>query len=204
MIDWTKIHTAAGIIFDCDGTLVDSMPIHYLAWHRTMVSVGITFEEERFYSLGGMPSHRIIELLGSEQGVQVDSHATAHRKEQAFLELIDLLEPVPQVIEVAEKMRGVKPIAVASGGFRDIIQRQLLQVGIADWFPVIVTAEDTQRHKPEPDVFLETARRMQLDPTQCLVFEDSDLGIEAARRADMEWIDVRTFFQPKRLPLPQS
>lgn len=202
MIDWKRIDAADGIIFDCDGTLVDSMPIHYLAWHRTMTEVGIHFDEERFYALGGMPTHRIIELLSDEQGVPVDANLMAHTKELAFLEWLHLLQPIVPVVDVAQRLRGLKPIAVASGGFRDVIRRQLDQVGIAEWFEVVVTAEDTERHKPEPDVFLETAFRMRVEPNRCLVFEDSDLGIEAARRANMEWIDVRTFFTPRRLPLP--
>jgi beta-phosphoglucomutase family hydrolase len=202
MIDWNKVHAAEGIIFDCDGTLVDSMPIHFLAWHRTMTEVGLRLDEERFYALGGMPSHRIIAMLADEQAVVVDARSTAHRKEQAFLELIHLLEPIELVVEVARQLRGNKPIAVASGGFRDIIARQLAHIGIDDWFDAVVTAEDTARHKPEPDVFLETAKRLKVAPESCLVFEDADLGIEAARRAGMAWIDVRDFFQPKRLPVP--
>lgn len=203
MIDRERVQAAEGIIFDCDGTLVDSMPIHFLAWHQTMTEVGLVFGEDRFYALGGMPSHRIIDLLAREQNIPVDPDATAHRKEQAFLELIHLLERIDPVVAIAREYRGVKPIAVASGGFREIIQRQLHQVGIADWFDVVVTAEDTVRHKPEPDVFLVTAERLGVPPHRCIVFEDSDLGIEAARRASMDWIDVRTFYQPKRIPIPQ-
>lgn len=203
MIDWSRIDSAKGVIFDCDGTLVDSMPIHYLAWHRTMTEVGLRFEEDRFYALGGMPSDRIIALLSIEQNVPVDPERTAQRKEQAFLELIHLLERIEPVVDVARRLRGDKPISVASGGFREIVMRQLSQVHIAEWFDVIVAAEDTDRHKPEPDVFIETATRMRVPSEHCLVFEDSDLGIEAARRAGMQWIDVRTFFQPKRIPLPK-
>ncbi|MCU0708205.1 MAG: HAD-IA family hydrolase [Pirellula sp.] len=202
MIDWQRIHAAQGVIFDCDGTLVDSMPVHYVAWHRTMSDVGIRFDEDRFYALGGMPSHRIIQLLSQEQNVAVDALQTAHRKELAFLELLHLLERIEPVVQVAEKLRGLKPIAVASGGFREIILRQLEQVRMADWFDVVVTAEDTTKHKPEPDVFLESASRLGVVPEACLVFEDSDLGIEAARRAGMEWIDVRSFFSPKRIAVP--
>lgn len=202
MIDWNLIDSAKGVIFDCDGTLVDSMPVHYLAWHRTMTQVGLRFEEDRFYALGGMPSDRIIALLSSEQKISVDPKQTAHRKEQAFLELIHLLERIEPVVDVAKRLRGRKPISVASGGFREIVMRQLTQVKMDDWFDVIVAAEDTARHKPEPDVFLETAIRMGIPAGDCLVFEDSDLGIEAARRAGMEWIDVRSFFRPKRIPIP--
>lgn len=204
MIDWSRIESASGVIFDCDGTLVDSMPVHYLAWHRTMTEVGLRFEEERFYALGGMPSDRIIELLSGEQRVAVDARRTAERKEHAFLEMIHLLERIEPVVDVARRLRGNKPISVASGGFREIVMRQLAQVDIADWFEVIVAAEDTVRHKPEPDVFLETASRMRVAAESCLVFEDSDLGIEAARRAGMDCIDVRSFFRPRRIPLPAS
>ena len=106
------------------------------------------------------------------------------------------------MIEVADRLRGKKPIAVASGGFRDIIRKQLTHVGIVDWFDVIVSAEDTAKHKPEPDVFLETAKRLGVHPEDCLVFEDADLGVEAARRAGMAWIDVRDYFESKRIPIP--
>ena len=189
------------IIFDCDGTLVDSMPIHFLAWYETMKRYGIEFREDRFYSLGGMPSHRIIEMLASEQNVAIDPQSVAIEKENAFLERIELLIPIEPVIEIVRQNRGVKPIAVASGGFRDVIIQQLEQVAMADWFDTVVTAEFTRRHKPEPDVFLEAARRLGVDAEHCLVFEDADLGVEAAVRAGMPCIDVRTFFTPRRFAI---
>jgi HAD superfamily hydrolase (TIGR01509 family) len=186
------------IIFDCDGTLVDSMPVHFLAWHETMNRYGVRFPEDRFYALGGMPSHRIIAMLSVEQGIELDANLVAHEKEQSFLNRIDMLVPIEPVVAIAREFRGVKPIAVASGGFRDIILQQMRQIDIHDWFDAVVTAEDTARHKPEPDVFLEAARRMNVSAERCLVFEDADLGVEAARRAGMRCIDVRTFFTPRR------
>ncbi|MFN7875878.1 MAG: HAD family hydrolase [Pirellula sp.] len=197
----TWIDSARGIIFDCDGTLVDSMPIHFLAWHRTMLRYGMELPEDRFYALGGMPSHRIIELLAAEQSVTVDAVHAAHEKEQAFLDLIHLLKPIEPVMAVARENRGRKPIAVASGGFRRIIHHQLELIECINWFDTIVTAEDTQRHKPEPDVFLEAARRLGIAAEDCIVFEDADLGVEAAKRAGMKCIDVREFYQPIRIPL---
>lgn len=199
--DHAAVLDCKAIIFDCDGTLVDSMPVHFLAWHETMSRYGIVFPEDRFYSLGGMPSHRIIEMLSAEQGVALDADAVAREKEDAFLDRIDMLVPIEPVISVARQCKGVKPIAVASGGFRDIILRQLRQIALHDWFDTVVTAEDTERHKPEPDVFLEAARRMNMDAKHCLVFEDADLGVEAAMRAGMKCIDVRTFFTPRRLAI---
>lgn len=197
----TWIDSARGIIFDCDGTLVDSMPIHFLAWYKTMQRYGMELPEDRFYALGGMPSHRIIEMLAAEQSVEVDAIHAAHEKEQAFLDLIHLLKPIEPVMAVAREHRGRKPIAVASGGFRRIIHHQLELVQCIDWFDAIVTAEDTQRHKPEPDVFLEAARQLGVDASECIVFEDADLGVEAAKRAGMKCIDVREFYQPTRIPI---
>jgi HAD superfamily hydrolase (TIGR01509 family) len=187
------------LIFDCDGTLTDSMPVHYLCWQKTMRSHGIEFAEERFYALGGMPSHKIVELLAAEAGLAIDYAAIAAQKERAFLDALHLLEPIAVVVEIARQNRGRRKMAVASGGFRHVIEKQLRQVGIFDWFDTLVTAEDTPRHKPEPDVFLEAARRLGASPADCLVYEDSALGIEAARRAGMQWVDVRTIHTPRRL-----
>lgn len=187
------------IIFDCDGTLTDSMPLHYVAWKHTMDRYGIEFPEERFYSLGGMPSDRIVQLLAGEQQREVDATRAAHEKEQFFVERIDLLQPIEPVVAVARDFFNKIPMAVASGGFRPIILRQLRQIGCQDLFTTIVTAEDTTRHKPDPDVFLAAAERMQVAAGECLVYEDSDLGITAARRAGMEFIDVRTFYTPRRI-----
>jgi len=195
------VQNSKAIIFDCDGTLVDSMPVHYVAWHETMNRYGISFPEDRFYSLGGVPSDRIIEILASEQGLKLDAISVAHEKEQAFLDKIELLVPIEAVVEIVRQNRGVKPIAVASGGFLPVILRQLHQFAMHDWFDAIVTAEDTSKHKPEPDVFLEAARRLGTAAEHCVVFEDADLGVEAARRAGMHCIDVRTFYTPRRIPI---
>lgn len=195
------VQNSKAIIFDCDGTLVDSMPVHYVAWHETMNRYGISFPEDRFYSLGGVPSDRIIEILASEQGLELDAASVAHEKEKAFLDKIELLVPIEAVVEIVRQNRGVKPIAVASGGFLPVILRQLQQMAMHDWFDAIVTAEDTSKHKPEPDVFLEAARRLGTAAEHCVVFEDADLGVEAARRAGMHCIDVRTFYTPRRIPI---
>lgn len=190
-----------GLIFDCDGTLTDSMPVHYVAWRRTMDRYGIHFAEERFYAMGGMPSGKIVEALAAEQGKAVDSVLAAHEKEAEFLELIHLLEPIVPVVEVVRAFRGKLPLAVASGGYRSIIAQQLVQIGCGDCFDVLVTAEDTTRHKPEPDVFLKAAELLCVPPSECLVYEDSDLGLRAAAAAGMDAIDIRTFHQPRKLVL---
>lgn len=180
-----------GLIFDCDGTLSHSMPLHYVAWRETMGGYGIAFPEGQFYSMGGMPSEKIIAVLSEQQEIHVDVDEAAAKKEARFVELIDHLQTLDAIVDVARRHHGRMPMAVASGGIRPVIDRQLAKMGIADLFDAIVTAEDTQKHKPEPDVFLEAARRLGVDPTKCLVFEDSPLGFDAADRAGMQWIDVR-------------
>lgn len=189
----------AALIFDCDGTLIDSMPGHYRAWRQTLAEVGIHFPESRFYELAGTPTDRIIRLLAEEQQCSVDVVDLASRKEEAFLLGLDQVEPIPAVVQIVHENRGRVKMAVASGGFRHVILRQLDRIGLLGDFETIVTAEDTTRHKPEPDVFLEAARRMGVDPADCCVYEDADLGIEAARRAGMSWIDIRPWHTPKRL-----
>lgn len=180
-----------GLIFDCDGTLADSMPLHYVAWHETLLRYGIEFTNDRFYSMGGMPSAGIVRILAEEQNVVVDPPRVADEKEAAFTELIVQVQPKVAVCEIAQQFHQKKPMAVASGSGRDIVQRQLAALGISDLFATIVASEDTERHKPEPDVFLEAASRLGVDPTRCVVFEDSPLGFQAADAAGMDWVDVR-------------
>ena len=187
------------LIFDCDGTLTDSMPVHYVCWRQTLARHGIQFDEDRFYALGGMPSEKIVTLLAGEHGLTLVAEQVAAEKEQAFLDTLHLLEPIAAIVEIARQHRGRKKMAVASGGTRPVIERQLQHVGVIDWFETIVTAEDTARHKPDPDVFLEAARRLGVAPRHCQVYEDSDLGIEAARCAGMPYVDVRDVHRPRRM-----
>jgi len=179
------------LIFDCDGTLIDSMPAHYRAWRDTLAEVGIDFPESRFYEWAGIPTYRIIEMLATEQGQTVDVSELSQRKEAAFLRGLPDVPPIPAVVKIVHENYGRLPMAVASGGYRAVILQQLDQVGLLGMFDTIVTAEDTTLHKPHPDVFLEAARRLQVAPDRCCVYEDADLGIEAARRAGMSYIDIR-------------
>ena len=190
---WTAPPGTAALIFDCDGTLADTMPLHFRAWTTMLGRHGIPFPEDQFYSLGGMPSAKIIQLLADEHAVAVDDiDEMVRAKERAFLDHLEHVTPLAPVLAVAAAYRGVLPMAVASGGYRDVIRRTLDKIRVGDWFGAVVCAEDTPRHKPEPDVFLEAARRLGVgDPSRCVVFEDTELGLEAARRAGMRGVDVR-------------
>jgi len=180
-----------GLIFDCDGTLTDSMPWHFLAWQRTMSRHGIDFPESRFYELAGVPTAKIIDLLGRECDVKLDVKAVTVERDEAFELLAGNVKPVKPVLEVASRMKGRVPMAVASGSVRKSVEQQLDSLGIRNWFDAVVCAEDTKKHKPEPDVFLEAARRIGVPAVQCCVYEDGDLGIQAAQSAGMDVVDVR-------------
>jgi len=189
---WTPPAGTAGLIFDCDGTLADTMPAHYRAWTAMLGRHGIPFPETRFYELGGVPTEKIIRILAEESGVPVsDVGAMVREKETAFLANLHAIRPLEAVVATAAAYRGTLPLAVASGGYRETITRTLDQLGIRGWFDAMVVAEDTPRHKPEPDVFLEAARRLAVPAGACVVFEDTDIGLEAARRAGMASVDVR-------------
>lgn len=195
---WT-LQKYDALLFDCDGTLADTMPAHYRGWLSVTEAHGIPFDEDRFYSLGGRPTRDIVATLAAEQGVALDVDWAAHLKEQAFLAQLHRVEAIDPVVEVVLRSRGRIPMAVVTGGYQAVCRKILDHLGIADAFSTIVASEDTARHKPDPDPFLEAARRLGARPERCVVWEDSSLGIEAARRAGMHWIDVRSFHTPERL-----
>ena len=147
--------------------------------------------EERFYSLGGVPSRDILKLLSAEQGVALDPLAVAWEKEAEYLPLIAQVEPINTVVGVARENYGKIPLAVASGGTKSIIEQVLEHLGIRDLFQAIVTSEDIVNQKPAPDIFLEAARRLGVPPQFCRAYEDTDLGMRAIRAAGMEAVDVR-------------
>jgi len=180
-----------GIIFDCDGTLADTMPLHWRAWQVIARRYRLNLPEARFYELGGVPSRDILAMLSREQGVSLDAIAVAHEKEAEYLPLIAQVEPVHMVVAVARENHGKIPMAVASGGTKQIIGQVLEHLGIRNLFDAIVTSEDVVNQKPAPDIFLEAARRIGVAPKFCRAFEDTVLGMEAIRAAGMEAVDVR-------------
>jgi beta-phosphoglucomutase family hydrolase len=180
-----------GLIFDCDGTLADTMPLHWKAWQTVTQRYRLHFSEERFYALGGVPSRDILKMLGEEQGLEIDHLAVAKEKEAAYLPMLPHVREIEFVTRIARDNFGLMPLAVASGGMKHVIEQVLNHLGIRQLFSAVVTSEDVQRQKPAPDIFLEAARRIGVKPHSCRAYEDTDLGMEAIRAAGMEAIDVR-------------
>lgn len=181
-----------GLVFDCDGTLADTMPLHWRAWQVITAKYKLHFPEDRFYALGGVPSRDILKMLAQEQGVTLDHIEAAHEKENAYLPLMAQVEPIHAVVEIARANFGKIPMAVASGGTQPIIVQVLEHLKIRHLFGAVVTSEMVQNQKPAPDIFIEAARLIGVDPKSCRGYEDTDLGMQAIRSAGMDAVDVRT------------
>jgi len=180
-----------GLVFDCDGTLADTMPLHWRAWKTVTERYGLHFSEDRFYSLGGVPAREIVKMLNEEQGKNLDYLAVAKEKEAAYIPFLPEVKEIEVVVKVAREHYGIIPMAVASGGIKAHITEVLTHLGIRQLFQAIVTSEDVTRQKPAPDIFLEAARRLGVEPQFCRAYEDTDLGVEAIRAAGMDAVDVR-------------
>ena len=180
-----------GLVFDCDGTLANTMPLHWRAWSLITQRHNLHFPEDRFYSLGGVPSRDILKMLAKEQERSFDHIAVAHEKEEAYMPLMAEVEPIHAVVEIAKANHGKIPMAVASGGTQKIIMQVLEHLKIRHLFDAVVTSEMVTNQKPAPDIFLEAARRIGVDPKFCRAYEDTDLGLTAIRAAGMDAVDVR-------------
>ncbi len=183
--------TFEGIIFDCDGTVADTMPAHWLAWKTVADRHQFEFSEERFYALGGVPSRDILKMISEEQGLDLNPHAISQEKEEVYLPHLQSVNVIDPVIKVAHENHGKIPMAIATGGTRKIISQLLEFLKIDHLFDHLVTSEDVTRQKPAPDIFLRAASLINVAPEKCLAYEDTDLGLQAIQDAGMTGIDVR-------------
>jgi len=177
-------------LFDCDGTIADSMPLHYLAWNKALSSWDCDFPEELFYAWGGMPVAEIIATLNEKQGLKMPAEQVARMKEDHFFELLPQLQAVPEVLEHILVSHGRIPFAVVSGSTNESVTASLKTLGILDRFDTLVCAGDYTKGKPDPEPFLLAAERLGIAPDRCLVFEDTQMGIDAATAAGMSSVKV--------------
>ena len=195
----TVLPQAKALVFDCDGTLLDTMPIYYESWKRTCDEVGLSFSMDRFYSTAGMPVIDIFEVIIEEQG-KTDSLCAkeCERKKKQHHADVEaegrVAGPIDVVVDIATKHHGKIPMAVASSGWRDHVLTGLERVGILNLFDTVVTADEdeVEKGKPHPDIFLVAAKRLGVDPKGCIGFEDADFGIQAVNSASYLFaMDVR-------------
>jgi HAD superfamily hydrolase (TIGR01509 family) len=184
-----------GLIFDCDGTLADTMPVHIKAWCDTFADYGIRCPEDFLHAVKGMPAKRIVERFNRLYGHQINPVAFARQKNRRAREKLHESQPIEPVAEIVRQYRGKLPMAVASGGTRENVLLTLESVGLGGCFAAVLTSDDDVLPKPNPDIFIEAARRMNVLPAVCQVFEDGDAGLEAAHRAGMAATDVRPYLQ---------
>ena len=167
------------------------MPLHWHAWQIVAQRHKLLFPKDRFYALAGVPSEDTLKMLAEEQGRSIDYIAVALEKESLFVPLIIQAKPIRAVVQIALDNFGKIPMAVASGGQQQIICDLLEHLKIKSIFDAVVTCEMVKMQKPAPDIFLEAARRIGVEPRFCRAYEDSDLGLQAIRAAGMDAVDVR-------------
>jgi len=174
-----------GLIFDCDGTLADTHFLHQEAWDETLLAYGETSPPLFLDDYKGVPTRRIVEIYNEKFGKALDVASVTEDKERRVTGLLASARIIEPVVAVARSHKGILPMAVASGGVGANVLVTLAAIGLTGFFDAVLSADDVARGKPFPDIFLEAARRLGVAPTDCMVFEDSDLGVEAAHRAGM-------------------
>ncbi|MBB4227995.1 HAD family hydrolase [Rhizobium mongolense] len=181
----------SAIVFDCDGTLVDSAALHYEAFRSGLLDQGLDMNRTWYMERTGLSRHALIAAHAEEFGSQIDVPAVVARSEDWFAENVHRMTEVAEIAGLARKYAGKVPIAVASGGQRVHVEGSLTATGLIGLFDAIVTLEDVGVGKPDPAVFLKAAELLGVPPRECLAFDDTDEGVEAATRAGMTTIDVR-------------
>jgi HAD superfamily hydrolase (TIGR01509 family) len=182
-----------GLIFDCDGTLADTMPIHTAAWCEAFAARGIACPEAFIRDVTGMPAESIVALFNRRYNHRIDAHAFAAEKNRRVTARLASAAPIDAVVSVVRRHHGTLPMAVASGGTRHNVMLTLRSLDLLGFFAVVITADDPVKPKPDPEIFIEAARRMRVNPVHCQVFEDGNAGLAAARAAGMVATDVRPF-----------
>lgn len=192
------------LLFDCDGTLVDTMPLHWQAWIETMREFGIQISLDFIAAYRGATVHDIVKAVSQATGRTIDPKAFVPRKQGRFRELLPGVREIALVADLVRAHHGRLPMAIVSGGCRRNVVASLEATNLAQYFPVVLTSDDPFPGKPAPDLFLEAARRLGVAPAHCQVFEDGDLGLDAARAAGMLATDVRPWIGDQAAGLAQD
>ncbi|MDF7674307.1 HAD family phosphatase [Acetobacteraceae bacterium ESL0709] len=187
------------IIFDCDNTIAKTSPVHYLAFSSALKKEGYQLPEDWYFERVGISGLDMLGEFRDTCGADFDVNKVSRESAAIFQKNIDKVRAVEPVAQIARDYYGKIPMAVASGGHRPVVEATLQAIGVRSLFPCVVTVEDVKKGKPAPDLFLLAAEQLGVEPRLCLVFEDSDEGIDAAHTAHMQVIDVRNALGPDYL-----
>jgi len=185
---------AKALIFDLDGTIADTMPVHFLAYKNILGDFGIDFTPELFATLAGVPAIETIEKLNEQFGTSMNPEEIGHLKEQEYEKMMHKMKPVEPVVQLVKKYHGKMPMSVGTGGYRRLAWKTLEILGLKDYFDILISSEDVKNAKPHPETFLKCAEKMGVDPKDCQVFEDGELGMQAAVSAGMMSTLVTDFY----------
>ena len=191
----TQNPLAKGLIFDIDGTICDTMPVHFIAWRQTAAEYGIDFTPELFVEVTGVPAYQTSEYLKNKFNADFDELEFTYRKEERYEQNMSQAKPIGPVVKIIRENKGKLPMACGTGGSQYLAWKTLEIAGVKDCFDHVVAAEDVINHKPFPDTFLKAAELIGVKPSDCEVFEDGLLGLEAAERAGMMFVDVTKYYE---------
>lgn len=186
---------AKALIFDLDGTLADTMPVHYWAYQHILKDLGINFSPELFASLAGIPAVGTIARINEIFGTAMNPELVGHEKETEYEKIMHLMKPIDPVVTLLKEYHGKLPIAVGTGGYNRLAWKTLQLLGLDSYIEILVSADDVKHPKPAPDTFLRCAELMGVEPRFCQVFEDGQPGIEAAKAAGMMTTLVTDFYE---------
>jgi len=185
---------AEALIFDLDGTLADSIPIHNACWHEVCKTFNYKYDEQLMFRMTGMPTRKFAEYIKNDSKCSISVDDIMKNKQTLFISKIGTIKPIEKIVALVTQYHGKYPMAIGTGGGRKSVELMLNALGLRRYFDVIVTADDVENHKPEPDTFLKCAELMNVHPSKCQVFEDGEPGIKAARKAGMMVTDVKVFY----------
>jgi len=183
------------LIFDLDGTLADTMPVHYLAYKSILKDYGIDFTPELFATMAGIPAVGTIKKINEIFGTNMDAEKVGHFKEGEYEKMMHLMKPIEPVVELMKKYYGKMPMSVGTGGYYRLAWKTMEILGLDKYIDILVPSEEVTHPKPHPETFLKCAEKMGVEPQFCQVFEDGELGMQAAKAAGMKATLVTDFYQ---------